>query len=188
MIRCDSELDVIQASEALYKAYVPRSDFVIYDDYCLDTLPVSDNNNKEHSMNYAQAVVQSPVYTDTAKGYIENQLYDLRWKKHRELREHFKLDGIFPKNKEEADKWFKAGNYRLVKNWETSKDDDDDCYCEDRSLSIRWGKDEPDHKGYEAAQKKLDAARQEVQDLIQISTDEEKRLEALRNFRSATFH
>lgn len=232
MIRCDSELDVLQqyeidqnnkyyvssseyycshgydkdccscgttltvqnlceAKQALQKANVPMSsNWIILDDpyeyvnyHSLDTLTVSNNNNcKEEAMCYD---TNTPV--DQAQKFIKSRLYDLKWEKNQELREFFKMDGIYPKNKKEAEKWFKEGNYRLMKEWEV--DDEDDFGCGGNlGLCTRWGKDEPDQKAFDKAVEAMSESYQNALDTVTIVTDEQKRLDILNEFKSATFH
>lgn len=147
----------------------------------LDTLTVSNDNNNAQECNMCYETKQP----DAAKDYILLHLSDLRYTKRQELEKQFGLYGLSPSSFKELKEWLKSGNYRINDEPEDFDEDEDGFYWQD---AFRWGKDKPDHKAYKAAQKKLEEKYQEVLDLVSILTDEEKRLEALRNFRSATFH
>jgi hypothetical protein len=193
-----------EAKLALEKATLSHEDYcnkyiyppaVEQENIYLDTLPVSNyNNTKEHSMNYAQAVVQSPVYTDTAKDYIVRRLYDAKYEHSRAIEKHFQPYGKFPKTLKELKVMLKAGDYRLIEHYRSSSESDEDFdYDEDEDCfhwteALKWGKEKPDNKAYQAACKALSDKYDEVLDIVSIITDEDKRLEALQNFRSATFH
>lgn len=114
--------------------------------------------------------------------YLASRL-DSEYGTHSEsLRKTFKLYEDAPETAEDMIERIKAGNYQL-------KDKKDRCPYSRPSSAIIWRApgEQPDQDGFKAAEKKLDAALTTARDII-MTSDAEKGLAALTEFKSATFH
>lgn len=133
--------------------------------------------------------------TQTQRHYLESRLHSIYWDKQAGLSRHFHiLDDEYPKSYKEAIQRIKDGKVVLKKHFDIADeiDEEDDLFGFDvYSLghALRWrDPNQPaDHDGHKAALEKLDAARTEIKDIIQIKTPEEG-LVALKEFEKATFH
>lgn len=185
--------DFKRAIDALRKASVPMTNLVAVQApdvqekettmYNEDFMCRPQSVKAQANVAASAIIVQQP--TDEGKKHALQRLYEVLLEKNRENREHFGLNGKYPKDHKEAAKWFKEGNYRIVKGWD--QEDDEDGY-RSTDLDIEWGKEGPDHEGFKAADKALDSAYADAKDTISIISDEAKRLETLNEFKSKTFH
>lgn len=97
---------------------------------------------------------------------------------------------LHPKNRTEAMKWMKEGNYHFSKSFlkkaslDTADEEDDENYFDNYLLfeGMLWGKKEYDDKACLAAYDTLETAYRKAVDIVTVLTDEAKRLAALHEF------
>jgi hypothetical protein len=120
-----------------------------------------DQNNKDFGRIYAAQRLQS----------IYSQKYE-------DLQKAHNYWGHKPKSLKELKKWLADGNYTIKDH---GLKEDAEFEWSSWQDFFRWGP-EFDEKAYNAAVEKLDKAQTAAADIIGISTDEQLRLNALKDF------
>ena len=154
---------------------------------------------KENTMAYGNSTQATAAITvaaapvDEAKRYLRDRLDASFWNKRSKIDEKFRPPR--PKNAKEALKWLKEGNYfldkRCLKQIEADyEDEDEEKYYDywDFLNALNWGKTPVDLKARSKAYEDLEGARTKASDVIEVSTDEKARLEALHEFEAYTIH
>lgn len=127
----------------------------------------------------ATVAVTAVSARDYSRDYITQRLEQLYWVLYEKIQEKF--ESPRPKSLKELKDWLKTGNYRfdVPKNYDEENEDDryfswHDCF--------KFGKEKLDKKARQKLFEKLDEARQVARDIVNVKTDEDARLNALREF------
>jgi hypothetical protein len=142
------------------------------------------NNTMYATSNTAIVAAAQPESVEQRQ-YLLNRLYTVREKKRQELHKHFKLNPVKgPTTLKDLVEKLKSGDVDLPDYYT----DEYEFYSVNSLISeIRWTKDKPDQKGYDAAIAKRDEAYNATVDTIKILSPEEG-LKALQAFEAMTFH
>ena len=160
-----------------------------------DILRVSKAINKREnqdmyaktSTNQAAAVIAMPESETVAqRQYLLNRLYDARCEKGYEFRRVFNMNPVKgPKSLSALVEKIKSGDFELLGS---DYSENHEFYSTDSLLDyIRWTKQPADTKGYEEAQKKMEAAEKTATDAIKI-LDPKDGLKALQDFEYQKFY
>lgn len=155
---------------------------------CMPSLYISPAKKakKGSTMNTAAATIIAQPDTTAAdqRRHLGYRMRDVRAKHYETLRTTFKVNPVKgPRTLEEFVAKIKSDDFTMPEQYK-----DYTFYGPEQIADmIRWTKEPADQKGYEAAEKKLSQAYQDLEDTITIMSPEEG-LKALRDFASATFH
>jgi len=117
----------------------------------------------------------------TMRDFLTGRVYQVSNKLDVDLRKQFYMDEQSrPKTAEELIKAIEDGNYTL--DQELIDRVGEDIIHYNNEYGIRWGKEKPDYKGYQAARAVLREATQEVVDTVSTASIEEAR-QALKDFK-----
>jgi len=173
---------VVLTTDQVYNMYVP-SITSINKDLGNTYFKLGTNSTEEKETNMCFETNNTP---DASLKYLRNRLSDLNWKFNHDIRE--KYSDLEPKSSKEAAKWLKDRNYHFVDVEPGDFDEDSDDFTYNYHSPFRWGKEPVDYKARDKAFDDLEKARQTASDIINVVTDESKRLQALKDFESYTIH
>ena len=146
------------------------------------------NLKGNNTMNTANATVIATADTTSRdqRQYLQSRLRDISYSKDSDLKAHFKMNPVKgPKSLKALVEKIKSGDFKM---YSEDFSDEHEFYSTDQLLDyIRWSKDAPDIKGYEAAQAKKKDAYTKAVDTITIKSPEDG-LKAVQEFEAATFH
>ena len=144
---------------------------------------------KENNMQYntaVAAIAQQPSEAADQRKYLIRRLSDVEYKKLNEFHTTFKMNPVSgPRTLKDLVEKIKSGDFIMSVD---DYDDEKEFYSTSCLVDyIRWSKEKPDSKGYDAAKKALAEAKKNTLDTITIMSPEEG-LKALQAFEAQTFH
>jgi hypothetical protein len=121
------------------------------------------------------------VYTeDYGRNYAERRISQIFHKKYEELQDKFHFWEKKPQSLKEMKEWLDKKEYTISDNGLKEDADFSDTYSTWKS-HFRWGKPF-DQEGFDKAMKELETKETASLDVVAICEDEEKRLQAIKDF------
>lgn len=124
---------------------------------------------------------ETPTPVDTSLSYIKDRARSHYYESESAIDKKFSYP--YPKTLKEAKVWLKDGNWHLE---EIKDEDGETCFYSIWDV-FHWGKDPLDLKARDKAFKDLRSDLETLKDVVNIITDEDRRLKALQDFTSKVY-